>query len=185
MKRLLIVVDYQNDFVDGALGFEGAEKLEEYIAQKIEEYRKSGDEVAFTYDKHQRNYLETLEGKNLPIEHCIEGTPGFELFGSINDLVGDCDPVFTKGTFGSIDLTQFLARRQHAADELGVQPFISIELVGLVSHICILSNAVLAKAACPNVPIIVDALGTDSYDKELQAKAFDVLEGIHIQVENR
>ena len=185
MKRLLIVIDYQNDFVDGALGFPGAERLEDPIAQKIEVYRNAGDEIAFTYDKHQKNYLDTLEGKNLPIPHCLEGTLGFDLYGKINGMTGDCDPIFTKGTFGSIDLAHFLARRQHAADELNTQPFISIELIGLVSHICVLSNAILAKAACPDVPIIVDAATTDSFDKELQEKAFDVLEGLHIQVTNR
>lgn len=185
MKRLLIVVDYQKDFVDGSLGFEGAEKLEEPIAEKIEAYRSVGDEIAFTYDKHHKGYLNTLEGKNLPIEHCIEGTPGFQLYGKINDMIGDSDPAFTKGAFGSVELAHFLARRQHAADEHNVQPFISIELVGLVSHICVLSNAVIAKSACPDVPVIVDAAATDSYDKGLQEKAFDVLEGICVRVVNR
>ena len=76
MKRLLIVVDYQNDFVDGALGFEGAELLDGPICAKIEEYRESGDLVAFTFDTHRRNYLDTQEGRKLPVPHCIEGSGG-------------------------------------------------------------------------------------------------------------
>lgn len=75
MKRLLIVVDYQNDFVDGSLGFPGAELLEEPIAAKIEEYRSAADVIAFTFDTHRCDYLETQEGRNLPVEHCIEGAP--------------------------------------------------------------------------------------------------------------
>ena len=83
MKRLLVVVDYQNDFVDGALGFPGAEKLEKPIADKIAAYREAGDEVAFTFDTHRRNYLDTQEGKNLPVAHCVEGTPGHDLYGQV------------------------------------------------------------------------------------------------------
>lgn len=82
MKRLLIVVDYQNDFVDGSLGFPGAELLEEPIAAKIEEYRSAADVIAFTFDTHRCDYLETQEGRNLPVEHCIEGAPGHALYGA-------------------------------------------------------------------------------------------------------
>ena len=87
MKRLLMVVDYQNDFVDGALGFPGAEKLEKPIADKIAAYREAGDEVAFTFDTHRRDYLDTQEGKNLPVAHCVEGTPGHDLYGQVADAI--------------------------------------------------------------------------------------------------
>lgn len=185
MKKLLIVVDFQNDFVDGALGFPGAELLEGRIAAKIDAYREAGDEVAFTLDMHGRDYLNTLEGKNLPIEHCIEGTPGAEPYGSIAERVRACDPVFEKPTFGSKELFGRLAAMQKVADEVGTKPFESIELVGLVANICVIANAVLAKTACPEVPIIVDAACTDSYDQDLRDKAFDVMEGLQIQVINR
>lgn len=185
MKKLLIVVDYQNDFVDGALGFSGAEMLDERIAAKIDAYREAGDEIAFTLDMHGRDYLDTLEGANLPVEHCIEGTPGAELFGMVAERVKACDPVFEKPTFGSKELFGRLVAMQKVADEVGTKPFESIEFVGLVSNICVVANAVLAKTACPEVPIIVDAACTDSFDKELQDKAFDVMEGLHIQVINR
>lgn len=185
MKKLLIVVDYQNDFVDGALGFPGAELLENRIAAKIDAYREAGDEIAFTLDMHGKSYLNTLEGTNLPIEHCIEGTTGPELYGSIAELVGPCDLVFEKPTFGSKELFYRLSKIQKVADEVGTKPFESIELVGLVSNICVIANAVLAKTACPEVPIIVDASCTGSFDEVLQDKAFDVMEGLQIQVVNR
>lgn len=185
MKRLLIVVDYQKDFVDGALGFEGAEALDPLIVRKIQEYRATGDPVAFTFDTHHKDYLETQEGKNLPVAHCIEGTPGHELYGQVKDCIEASDRVFYKSTFGSSELFERLQQLQQIASSLDTIPFESIELVGLVSHICVLSNAVIARSACPDVPIIVDAACTDSYDKELQEKAFDILEGLQITVTNR
>lgn len=185
MKRLLIVVDFQNDFVGGSLGFPGAEKLEDPIATKIRSYRDAGDEIAFTFDTHHKDYLETLEGKNLPIAHTVEGSHGWQLYGQVAELVGDNDHIFEKPTFGSIELAHFLARRQSAADEQGLQPFVSIELVGLVSNICVISNAVIAKAACPNVPVIVDAACIDSFDKKLHEKCLDVMGGLQIEVVNR
>ena len=163
MKRLLIVVDYQNDFVDGSLGFPGAELLEEPIAAKIEEYRSAADVIAFTFDTHRCD--------------CIEGAPGHALYGRIAELIRPTDEVFEKPSFGSADLFEWLRAAQ--------PPFKSIELVGLVSNICVISNAVLAKAACPEVPVIVDAACTASFDDSLNEKALDVLEGLQVQVTNR
>ncbi len=185
MKRLLIVVDYQNDFVDGALGFEGAELLDERIAMKIDEYREAADHIAFTYDTHHKNYLETLEGMNLPVPHCIEGTDGHELYGQVATKLRDSDDVFMKPTFGSTALFERLMKRQAVAERIGAAPFESIELVGLVSNMCVLSNAVIARAACPDVPIIVDAACTASPDPIMNEKAFDIMEGLQIRVINR
>ena len=177
MARLLIVVDYQNDFVDGALGFSGAELLGPRIAEKINDYRAAGDAVAFTFDTHQPDYLSTQEGRNLPVEHCVEGTPGHALHASIAECIQEGDPCFFKPTFGSVEMADWLRSRQ--------APFSSIELVGLVSNICVLSNAVMAKAACPEVPVIVDAACTASHDPALHEAALDILEGIQVQVINR
>ena len=177
MKRLLIVVDYQNDFVDGALGFPGAEKLAGPIAAKVAEYRERADEIVWTLDTHRRDYLKTREGRNLPVEHCIEGAPGHALYGRIAELIRPTDEVFEKPSFGSADLFEWLRAAQ--------PPFKSIELVGLVSNICVISNAVLAKAACPEVPIIVDAACTASFDPALHEKALDVMEGLQVEVINR
>ena len=144
MKRLLIVVDYQNDFVDGSLGFPGAELLEEPIAAKIEEYRSAADVIAFTFDTHRCDYLETQEGRNLPVEHCIEGAPGHALYGRIAELIRPTDEVFEKPSFGSADLFEWLRAAQ--------PPFKSIELVGLVSNICVISNACWRKRPAPRCP---------------------------------
>ena len=185
MKRLLVVVDYQNDFVDGALGFEGAELLDEKIAAKIDEYREAGDYVCFTLDTHHKDYLETQEGAKLPIPHCIEGTAGHELYGMVAERVQESDSVFMKPTFGSAALFERLMKRQAVAEGLDTLPFESIEVVGLVSNMCVLSNAVMARAACPDVSIIVDASCTASPDPAMHEKALDVLEGLQIAVTNR
>ena len=185
MKRLLIVVDYQNDFVDGALGFEGAELLEEPICRKIDEYREAGDTVCFTFDTHRKNYLQTQEGRKLPIPHCIEGSDGHALYGEVATKQEDADSVFYKPTFGSTGLFERLVSRQSIADGLDTQPFASIELVGLVSNMCVLSNAVIARTACPNVPIIVDASCTAAPDPAMNEKALDIMEGLQIEVINR
>jgi len=185
MKRLLIVVDYQNDFVDGALGFDGAELLDERIARKIDEYREAGDDIAFTFDTHHKDYLETQEGRKLPVPHCLEGSQGHALYGQVATKQQDHDEVFLKPTFGSSALFERLVSRQAVADGLGAQPFASIELVGLVSSMCVLSNAVIARTACPNVPIIVDASCTAAPDPAMNEKALDVLENLQIEVTNR
>ena len=185
MKRLLIVVDYQNDFVDGALGFDGAELLDGRIARKIDEYREAGDDIAFTFDTHHKDYLETQEGRKLPVPHCLEGSQGHALYGQVATKQQDHDEVFLKPTFGSSALFERLVSRQAVADGLGTQPFASIELVGLVSSMCVLSNAVIARTACPNVPIIVDASCTAAPDPAMNEKALDVLENLQIEVTNR
>ena len=87
MKKLLIVVDYQKDFVDGALGFDGAEKFEKPIADKITDYRNRGDEIVFTFDTHGEAYMTTEEGRNLPVMHCLEGSDGWQLYGCIGELI--------------------------------------------------------------------------------------------------
>lgn len=89
MKRLLIVVDYQNDFVSGSLGFEKAIQLEKSIVETIKEYQNNNDEVIYTMDTHPQNYLETYEGQHLPIEHCIENSKGWELYGKVKNLLQD------------------------------------------------------------------------------------------------
>lgn len=185
MKRLLVVVDFQNDFVNGTLGFKEAEELEGRICEKIREYHDNGDTVFFTYDTHKPDYLETQEGRKLPIEHCIEGTPGHKLYGEVATLVHQHDQQFYKPTFGSSELFERLLKLQSIAESLDTEPFESIELVGLVSNICVLANAVIARTACPEVPVIVDASCTASADTDMNEKALDILEGLQVEVTNR
>lgn len=171
MKRILIVVDYQNDFVNGSLGFEDALKLEDRISKRIKKAVEDDEEVVFTKDVHQNDYMSTEEGKNLPIPHCIKGTSGCELYGKINELAKG-HLIFEKETFGSTKLGEYLKNNQ----------FDQITLVGLVSYICVLSNAVIAKAYCPNAHIIVEKQLTDGPDKILQDKAFEVMSNIHVEI---
>ncbi len=174
MKRLLIVVDYQVDFVNGSLGFDGAELLDQKIAEKIQQYRMAGDDVVFTLDTHETDYLSTEEGKNLPAEHCIHGSKGWELFGETKALLEN-SLSFEKPTFPSLKLAEWLSEKDYT----------DVELVGLVSNICVLSNAVMAKAALPNAHIVVDAACTASFDPALHEKALDVLQGLQVEVINR
>ena len=174
MKKLLVVVDYQNDFVDGALGFEGAELIEDRIFQLIEYFEKNDDYVCFTLDTHERDYLKTTEGQNLPVEHCIKGTHGWQVVDRLKESFGK-HPHFEKHTFGSMDLGNYIRGLNTIIDE--------VYLVGLVSNICVISNAIIAKAALGKYgKVFVIKDGTDSFDKEMQQKGFDILENLHIKV---
>ena len=109
MKRLLLVVDYQKDFVDGALGFADAEKLDGPIAAKIAQYRAAGDDVAFTMDTHGPDYLDTQEGRKLPVPHCLRGSDGWQLYGETGQAMERSrDMVIGKGTFPSLWLANWL-----------------------------------------------------------------------------
>ena len=177
MKKYLFVIDYQNDFVDGALGFPGAEKLDEKIAAKIREYGKG--RVLFTRDTHFENYLDTREGKNLPVVHCIKGTEGWQVYGETAKALAEVEaPGIDKLVFG-MDVTDpaTAAVLPESADE--------IELVGLVSNICVVSNAVVLQSKYPEATMIVDASCTDSFDKSLHEKVLDVLAGFQVKVINR
>ena len=177
MNRYLFVIDYQNDFVDGALGFPGAEKLDAKIAEKVRSYGKG--RVLFTRDTHFDNYLSTREGKNLPVVHCIKDTPGWEVYGETAKALREVEaPDIDKLVFG-MDVTDpaTAAVLPESADE--------IELVGLVSNICVISNACVLQAKYPEARIIVDAALTASMDAAMHEKVLDVLEGFQVKVINR
>lgn len=176
MKRLLIVVDYQNDFVTGSLGFEQAAALEKPIAEKIKAYHDLGKDgqVIFTMDTHDRHYLESQEGKNLPVPHCLEGEDGWQLYGQVKDVKGEEDLVFSKPTFGSLELADYLRNKGDQYE--------SVEFVGVVTNICVISNIMLVKAAMPQVPQIVDASCVASNDPKLQQAALEVMESVHVKV---
>ena len=176
MKKLLLVVDYQKDFVDGALGFPGAELLDGPIAAKIDAYHAAGDDVAFTLDTHQANYLDTQEGRRLPVPHCLMNTEGWRLYGRTGEAFDKArDMVICKPTFPSLWLGNWLKEREYD----------QIELVGLVSYMCVLSNAVVAKAALPEAELLVDAACTAGPDPGLHASAMALLETLQITVTNR
>ena len=173
MKKLLIVVDFQNDFVDGSLGFEKAVELDSLIYDKIKQFKDNNEDVIFTFDTHDDDYFETMEGKKLPILHCQKGDLGHQLYGKVKELFDkDKDVYFEKPTFPSLDLANYLKDKEYQ----------EIEICGLVSNICVLSNAVMVKAALPNAEIIVDKNLTSSFDEILNEYTFEVLKGLHIKV---
>ena len=177
MNRYLFVIDYQKDFVDGALGFPGAEKLDALIAAKVRAYGKG--HVLFTRDTHFENYLNTREGKNLPVVHCIQGTPGWECYGETARALAEVEALAIDKLVFGMDVTDpaTAAVLPEQADE--------IELVGLVSNICVVSNAVVLQSRYPEATIVVDATCTASFDKDLNEKVLDVLQGLQVKVINR
>ena len=173
MKRLIIVVDCQKDLIDGALGFEGADAIIPGIVERIAGYKSAGDEVVYTMDTHTTDYMNTQEGRNLPVPHCIKGSEGYKLTPALEEPLSGCKG-FDKPTFGSLELANYIA--SNASD------YSSIEVCGLVSNICVVSNAMLAKAAAPEAEIIVDSKLTASFDPKLHQATLDVLGGVQVKV---
>lgn len=147
MKRLLVVVDMQKDFIDGALGTAEAVKIVDKVAEKIKGF--DGD-IVYTMDTHTENYLSTSEGRKLPVKHCITGSDGWQLDSAVENALkerGAYEKRYMKNTFGSTLLAEDLAK-EYALEE--------IVLVGLCTDICVISNALLLKAFMPEIKITVD-----------------------------
>jgi len=147
MRKILLVIDMQNDFIDGSLGTNEAVKIVNNVINKIKKY--PSENVFATKDTHEENYLATREGMHLPVEHCIRGTDGWDINSEIKKLI-TASNIFEKGTFGSVKLVEKI--REIAATE-----DISIEIVGLCTDICVVSNALLIKAYLPEIDITVDS----------------------------
>ena len=165
MQNILLVIDMQNDFIDGALGTPEAVAIVPKVREKI---RNFDGTVLFTRDTHGENYMETQEGKNLPVPHCIRGTEGWQIRPELEEL-RVTEPI-DKGTFGSDELGKIL-RDLNDEDPIG-----TITVIGLCTDICVISNALLAKAFLPEVPIEVDAsccagVTLESHENALKAMA--------------
>lgn len=174
MKRLLIVVDYQNDFVSGSLATPEAGKIEKGIISLIDEAKKNHDFVCFTKDTHDEYYLKTIEGQNLPISHCKKGTWGWELTDLLKTRV-DFYPVFEKNGFYSYELGNYIKGLSPIVDE--------IQIVGLVSEYCVFAAATTAKAcASPYCRIAVLKDYVKCISKEDEAKSFEMLKHLHVEV---
>lgn len=174
MKKALIVVDMQKDFVDGSLGTPAAQSIVPAVAEKIRAFR--GDALLVTLDTHGADYLQTLEGKKLPVPHCIKGTPGHALHSEIQAaLSGKPHTLVEKNTFGSFDVARLLAERFP-----GEMP--EIELVGLCTDICVLSNALLLRAAFPNAPITVDARCCAGVTEDAHRAALTAMQSCQIDI---
>ena len=172
MRNILIVVDMQNDFIDGALGTKEAVAIVPGVKEKIENF---DGVILFTRDTHETYYLDTQEGKKLPVPHCIRDTEGWQIRSEL-DALRKTEPI-DKETFGSTDLAGELVA-MNEDNEIK-----SITFVGLCTDICVISNALLAKASLPEVPIIVDAKCCAGVTPESHENALKAMEACQIQID--
>lgn len=171
-RKIIIVIDMQNDFIDGSLGTKEAEAIVPAVIEKIKEYPKQ--DVYATRDTHLKDYLNTQEGKNLPVEHCIKGTKGWEIRADIAELILK-DHIFDKPTFGSVQLAE-------AIKKMNEEKPLEIELIGLCTDICVVSNALLLKAFMPEVRISVDQSCCAGVTPEKHEAALETMRSCQIQI---
>ena len=178
MKHVLIVVDTQTDFVDGALGTPEAVAILENVTAKIKAYAHDPDGVIFvTYDTHAEDYMTTSEGKHLPVPHCIKGTAGWELHPTVAAALEDVTYTSVeKPTFGSVALPALV--KEAAAGDF------TVELIGLCTDICVVSNTLLLKANFPEIPISVDAACCAGVTPETHKAALTTMGMCQIKVKN-
>lgn len=170
----LIVVDMQNDFVSGSLGTPEAQAIVGAVARRAEEFEVA---VVFTKDTHGEDYLQTQEGSNLPVVHCVRDTPGWELVEELERVRAQRDAlVFDKPSFGSLDLAAWLVEQND------VEPIDSIELVGLCTDICVVSNALLIKANLPEVPLRVEAALCAGVTPQSHRAALDTMRSCQVDI---
>lgn len=170
--KILLVVDMQNDFIDGALGSNEAQSIVNNVINKIENYEKNKEMIIFTKDTHNENYLQTMEGKHLPVKHCIIGTIGHEI---PEKILRGHNIIFEKNTFGSTQLIDYLK----------TQVFDEIEIIGLCTDICVISNALLIKAYFPNKRIFVDASCCAGVTPKSHQEALNTMAMCHIDIEGK
>ena len=173
MKKLLVVIDMQNDFVTGSLGSKDAVAILPNVMERIRLARENGVQVVFTRDTHFENYLSTQEGKNLPVPHCIKDTQGWQIRAELDELRKT--EAIDKLTFGSKELVDLLK------DEKNVE---SITFVGICTDICVISNAMVVKAYYPEIPLLVDAKGCAGVTPESHKNALEAMKMCQIDVIN-
>ena len=180
--KLLVVVDYQKDFVDGDLGFPGAEKLDAGIAAKIRAYSLSGDYILQTMDTHHADYLATREGKHLPVMHCLEGSDGWQTYGQTAEAIAE---VADSPRFYRINKATFPVHPRDMMDVLswiGDHAITEIELVGLVSNICVISNLCVFQGAFPLAQMVVDPQLIAGFDPKAHEAVLEVMKGLQVQL---
>ncbi|MCI8640209.1 MAG: cysteine hydrolase [Coprococcus sp.] len=169
MRKLLVVVDMQNDFVDGSLGTEEAEKIVPNVVERVKAAEKAGEDIIFTRDTHGSDYLKTQEGRRLPVVHCVKDTKGWEI---IDELKGYAKTVIDKPSFGSTRLMEAAVRGEYT----------EIELIGLCTDICVVSNALLLKAALPEADFSVDASCCAGVTQKSHEAALETMQMCQIEI---
>ena len=164
-KKTLIVVDMQNDFIDGALGTKEAVAIVENVKKKIREYHERGDEIIFTQDTHHEGYLWTNEGKHLPVTHCIEGSDGWKIR---EGIYVEGSPCILKFQFG------YTGWKDYNLED--------VELVGLCTDICVVSNALIIKALYPEIPVRVDSSCCAGVTPESHKAALETMKMCQVEV---
>ena len=173
MKDVLIVVDMQNDFIDGALGTAEAVSIVPNVVEKVKSFPGT---VIFTRDTHTENYLSSQEGRRLPVAHCVKGTPGWQIRDELEAL-RNADAVDKPG-FGSVQLAQLLREMNES------EPIDSVTLIGLCTDICVISNAMLIKAFLPELPVKVDAACCAGVTPQSHQNALAAMQVCQITVES-
>lgn len=172
MKKVLLVIDMQNDFIDGALGTPEATAIVPIVKRKIQSFDGM---VIFTRDTHFENYLETAEGAKLPVKHCIKDSRGWEISPELAGFKND--KIIDKPSFGSVELGEFLLEIDQKE---GIE---SITLIGLCTDICVISNALICKAFLPEIPVFVDGKCCAGVTPESHENALKAMEMCQINVE--
>ena len=175
MRKILIVIDMQNDFIDGSLGSSEAQSIVPNAIKKIKSY--CSENIFVTLDTHDNNYLASQEGTKLPIVHCVKDTHGWNINKDVKNALGEAK-TYEKRTFGSKELALDLV-------DLNKKERIEIEIIGLCTDICVVSNALLIKAFLPETKIIVDASCCAGVTVKKHLAALDVMESCQIKVINR
>lgn len=174
MRKLLVVVDMQKDFIDGSLGTKEAEAIVDNVVKVIGTY--DPENIFATRDTHPENYLETQEGRNLPVVHCVKGTPGWEINEKVAEALGNAK-VIDKPTFGSRKLAEEIAA-------IAEKEEIEVTLVGLCTDICVVSNALLIKAYLPEIPVKVIASCCAGVTPASHEAALTTMQMCQIKIEN-
>lgn len=170
MKKILIVVDMQNDFINGSLGTKEAVAIVPNVEKKIKEYKDDGQMIVFTQDTHFKNYMGTFEGKHLPVEHCIKDTDGWRIAECLEKAGKDCEHI-EKNTFGYEEWKKFK-----------LEQYDVIEVIGLCTDICVISNALAIRMFYPEEEIVVDAGCCAGVTPEKHKAALEVMKSCQITV---
>lgn len=185
-RRILVVVDMQNDFIKGALAavepsYRSHGNIVENVVHRVKDAVANGFPVFFTRDTHDENYLLTQEGKNLPISHCIHNTSGWDIIPELTEFA-QINEVFDKPTFGSTTLANYIS--EVARDLSSTDKELEVMLIGVCTDICVVSNALLIKAFCPEVKVLVDAKCCAGTSTEAHVAALNTMKSCQVKVIN-
>ncbi len=172
MEKILVVIDMQNDFVTGSLGSKEAVEIVPNVVNKIKNFT---GEVIFTRDTHQADYMNTQEGRHLPVEHCIENTKGWEIIPQLSTFAM-LSKIINKPTFGSIELAEYIYKKYEDNKDL------EVELIGLCTDICVVSNALILKATMPELKITLDSSCCAGVTVQKHEAALETMKSCQIDV---